>query len=47
MLGYFCVFFLGSTLGFFTCAFFVGANQRRWEEMHRHRDLNERNDDND
>ena len=23
-------FFIGGTLGFLTCAFFVGANQNRW-----------------
>ena len=28
-------FFFGSMVGFATCAFFVGANQRRWDEMHR------------
>ena len=27
----FGAFILGGTLGFFVCAFFVGANQNKWK----------------
>lgn len=28
------IFIFGGMIGFITCAFFVGANQRRWDQMH-------------